>query len=159
MGPKWPKVAQTLRENLDGPKWPKIPASHHVWVSGQKGPKVTQTAKVAQSGPKWPKVAQSGPKWPKVTQSGPDPQRELGWPKVAQSGPKFRPPIIALKILKVHFFWDTLYGITFVSKESNGMERKQIRSPKAQVLRINPTLRKVLAKEKTNPILQNWPFL
>ena len=29
MGPKWPKVAQTLRENLDGPKWPKIPASHH----------------------------------------------------------------------------------------------------------------------------------
>ena len=41
---------------------------------------------------------------PEVTQSGPDPQRELGWPKVAQSGPKFRPPIIALKILKVHFF-------------------------------------------------------
>ena len=71
---------------------------------------------MAQSGPKWPKqpkwpkVAQSGPKWPKVTQSGPDPQRELGWPKVAQSGPKFRPPIIALKILKVHFFWDTLYS-------------------------------------------------
>ena len=70
---------------------------------------------MAESGPKWPKVAQtakvaqSGPKWPKVTQSGPDPQRELGWPKVAQSGPKFRPPIIALKILKVHFFWDTLY--------------------------------------------------
>ena len=73
--------------------------------------KVAQTAKVAQSGPKWPKVAQSGPKWPKVTQSGPDPQRELGWPKVAQSGPKFRPPIIALKILKVHFFWDTLYKL------------------------------------------------
>ena len=47
--------------------------------------------------------------WPKVTQSGPDPQRKLGWPKVAQSGPKFRPPNIALKILKVHFFWDTLY--------------------------------------------------
>ena len=59
--------------------------------------------------PPLPKVAQSGPKWPKVVQSGPDPQRELGWPKVAQSGQKFRPPIIALKILKVHFFWDTLY--------------------------------------------------
>ena len=56
-------------------------------------------------------MTQSGPKWPKVTQSGPDPQRELGWPKVAQSGPKFQPPIIALKILKVHFFWDTLYLI------------------------------------------------
>ena len=50
---------------------------------------------------------------PEVTQSGPDPQRELGWPKVAQSGPKFRPPIIALKILKVHFFWDTLYEVIF----------------------------------------------
>ena len=54
---------------------------------------------------------------PEVTQSGPDPQRELGWPKVAQSGPKYRPPIIALKILKVHFFWDTLYK-SFAAKGS-----------------------------------------
>ena len=28
-GPKWPKVAPTLRENLDGPEWPKILASNH----------------------------------------------------------------------------------------------------------------------------------
>ena len=54
--------------------------------------------KILQGVPK--KWARSDPKWPRPS--------ERTW--MAQSGPKFRPPIIALKILKVHFFWDTLYS-------------------------------------------------
>ena len=68
----------------------------------QKWPKMTQ------SGPKWIQVTQHGPKMPKVAQNGPKWPRPLESTWMAQSDPKFWSPIIALKILRIHFL-DTLY--------------------------------------------------
>ena len=80
-------MTMTAKVAQSGSKWPKMAQS------GPKRPRVAQSGQNSQSGPKWHKVAQSDPKWPRPS--------ERTW--MAQSGPKFRPPVIALKILKVHF--------------------------------------------------------
>ena len=56
----------------------------------------------------WATLGHFGPLWATLGHFGCLGHFGPLWATLGHFGPKFRPPIIALKILKVHFFVDTL---------------------------------------------------